>query len=358
MVESVSDAWQQERLHVAPGGQAPKIVGSAFYRGETCNYNPYLTDHAAPGFAEQFLLHGWQPPERFISRSTRITTFGSCFAQHINAHLKAIGFDSGAEQDGGEQDGGAYISLMGEGLVNVHAILQQFEWAFENVAPPENLWHGFRAETFGYDPQVRARTREIFLSTDVFILTFGLSEIWYDEVTQGVFWRAVPMRHYDASRHRFRVASFAETQAALSRILALIRAHRPEAAVVLTVSPVPLAATFRPVSCITANAASKALIRAALDEVLRHLPDGQQGGVFYFPAFEAVTTLFPQPFEEDGRHCHPFVVPAIMKLFEAWYCRTDLTTEAAESDLRAARIASARSLIDHPLFAAAYPDGR
>ena len=44
-----------------------------------------------------------------------------------------------------------------------------------------------------------------------------------------------------------------------------MRKHVPHASVVLTLSPVPLAATFRGVSCVTANAASKATLRAAVD---------------------------------------------------------------------------------------------
>jgi hypothetical protein len=349
MVESLTDVWRQEPLHVTPAGEAPKRVGSAFFRGADCNYNPYHADHAADRFAERFLLHGWEPESRFIAPTSRITTFGSCFAQHINAHLKAIGFDTARERDGG-----VYISLMGEGLVNVHAILQQFEWAFEDVVPPVDLWHGFRAEAFGYDESIRQRTRDVFLTTDVFILTFGVSEVWYDTVTGGTFWRAVPMQHYDPARHRFRVLSFAETTAALNRILDLIRTHVPRARVILTVSPVPLVATFRPVSCLTANAVSKSLLRAALDEVLRAPARAADAGLHYFPSYEAVTTLFPQPFHEDGRHCHPFVVPAIMRVFEAFYCQTDLTREAAEAQLRQARIDSALTLREHPLYAAAF----
>jgi hypothetical protein len=52
---------------------------------------------------------------------------------------------------------------MGEGLVNVHALAQQFEWALENMAPPRGLWHGFKCEEFGYDEKLRVKTREAFL---------------------------------------------------------------------------------------------------------------------------------------------------------------------------------------------------
>jgi len=337
----------QEVLDFAPDDEAPKTIGSAFYRGPDCNFLPYQSDHQSERFAEKFLLRGWTPPSRFIAKGARITAFGSCFAQHITDHFREIGFSISSDQDSE-----IYVSRIGEGMVNVHALLQQFEWAFEDVRPPENLWHGFKAETFGYDEDVRRRTRDVFLASDVFILTLGLSEVWYDAQTGGVLWRAVPLRHYDEARHRFRVLSFAETKTVLQRILALITQHAPRAAVVLTLSPVPLAATFRPISCLTANAASKALLRGAVDEVLREGGERPAAGVFYFPAYEAVNALFPQPFLEDGRHFHPAIVPAIMRLFEAHYCQTALTVDQAEQSLREARTACVRALADHPLYAA------
>ncbi len=57
--------------------------------------------------------------------------------------------------------------------------------------PPSNLWHGYNAEEYDLSEDVRIRTKNEFLSTEVFFLTFGLSEIWYDEITGGVLWRTV-----------------------------------------------------------------------------------------------------------------------------------------------------------------------
>jgi hypothetical protein len=59
----------------------------------------------------------------------------------------------------------AYIISMGESLVNTFALRQQFEWAFENAQPKGELWHGYRAEHFGYDEQIRQNTLEISKST-------------------------------------------------------------------------------------------------------------------------------------------------------------------------------------------------
>jgi hypothetical protein len=325
----------QEAVHFKPAGQAPKLIGSSFYRGEHCNFNPYGADHASKNFCRDFVLRGHLPESKIISKTTRVTAFGSCFAQNITAHLSRLGFDL-AKSRAPE----IYVSAMGEGLVNVHALLQQFAWTLDGQQPPGNLWHGYDAKSFGYDENIRVKTREVFLNTDVFILTLGLSEVWFDEVTGGIFWRAVPMSSYDSSRHKFRVCTFAETKQALEQIHASILKHVPSARIVFTLSPIPLAATFRDQSCITANCASKAILKAALDEFLRDLGESVRNQVFYFPAFEIINELFPRRFREDCRHPYDFVIPAVMKLFEAYYCESDASPAEAEALLQSARTKS------------------
>jgi hypothetical protein len=213
-----------------------------------------------------------------------------------------------------------YISRMSEGMVNVYAILQQFEWALENVKPPENLWHGYQCEQFGYDEDVRKITQQVFLETEVVVITLGLSEIWYDEVSGGIFWRAVPTKFYDPSRHKFRICSFEETKTNIKRAYTLIRTHVPHAKVVFTLSPIPLAATFRPASVITANSASKAILRAALDEFCRDSVADLNRNLFYFPSFEIVNDLFQDKFMPDLRHPYPHIISFVLKLFQAVYC--------------------------------------
>jgi hypothetical protein len=105
----------------------------------------------------------------------------------------------------------------------------------------------------------------------------------------------------------------------------LIQEHVPGARILFTVSPVPLAATFRPVSCLTANSVSKAILRAALDEFHRNHWDRVNRDLFYFPSYEVICHLFPDSFDEDNRHPKMAIVEFIMKLFEAAYCRTSLS---------------------------------
>jgi GSCFA family len=117
-----------------------------------------------------------------------------------------------------------------------------------------------------------------------FVFTLGLAEVWQDRETGGVFWRGVPEEIFDAQRHVFRLSTVEENEANIVEIVRLIRSENPSAPILLTLSPVPLAATFRDISCITADCVSKSVLRIALDRVLER----GLGGVYYWPSFEVV----------------------------------------------------------------------
>lgn len=302
MTFEFTTAGRQQRAH------------RTWYRGEHCNYNPTLANLRAPDAIENFILAGWLPEQPFIDRDTKITAFGSCFAANISNYLNDRDFRVLTRSQTR-----AHVVDMGEGIVNSYAILQQFEWAFRNVVPSQPLWHGYRAEEFGYDDEVRANTLRMFEDTDVFILTLGLSEVWYDEPTGEVFWRAVPEAVFDPTRHRFRVTTVAENVTNLRAMYALIREFVPQARIILTLSPIPLVATFRPESCIGANAVSKAVLRAAIDELYRDV--AKDGHLFYWPSYEVIEYGFGfGRYEDDRRHIKPPILDYVMALFETHYC--------------------------------------
>lgn len=308
----------------------PLAPGGSFYRGDVVNLLPrrptFATDSAIP----EFILKGWMPAEPFIGPDTNIVSFGSCFAAGIGRYLASLGFSVSTERQGS-----AYIQVIGDGMVNVYAICQQFEWAWEDRVPKVDLWHGWKAQEFGYDETIRMATKKLFDEADVFILTFGLSEIWYDEPTGEVFWRAVPEDKFDPSRHKFRVATHAETVERLRRIYDLIRQHRPNAAIVFTLSPISIMATFRPVSCVAANAVSKGRLRSAIDEVYEAVSPND-ARFFYFPAYEVVMNGFRTPFRDDMRHPQVHVIEANMKSFERYFCKTSMPEEEYRAAIKSA----------------------
>lgn len=290
------------------------VFNGSWYRGPHTNFiaSKEEIEYSAAG-VDRWIMHGWSPPQPFIRPDTRLTAFGSCFAGYITKYLMEKGYDVG----GGHLSNQSHIIRFGEGMVNSFTILQQFEWAMEGKEFPENLWFSEGKEIASIDPAVRAETRGVILGTDLFIITLGLSEIWYDKRTGDALWRGVPAYLFDEKIHGFRISSHQENLDNLRRICAIIHTAKPNARIIFTVSPIPLMATFRPISCMTANSVSKSILRSAVDEMLRESNDER---ISYFPSFEIVKDFFVDPFERDNRHPKPEIVDFIMKTFERHFC--------------------------------------
>lgn len=313
-MKSINANTPAQNLIVETDG-VKQVVHSTWYRGEHTNFNPTKSMMANQDSVDRYIVDGWAPETPPIDQSTKIVAFGSCFAENITRWLASQDFNVLTSKDGENSD--AYVVEFGEGMVNTFAIRQQFEWAFEGTTPAAELWHDYKANEFGYDESIRQKTLDLFNSADVFIITLGLAEIWYDKVTQEAFWRAVPADKYDPERHQFRVATVAENKANLNRIVELIRKNRPDAKIIFTVSPIPLVATFRPVSCLSANSVSKAVMRASVDEFLREVEDDN---VYYWPSYEIVMDGFSDRWVDDRRHVKEEILDYIMTMFEKAWC--------------------------------------
>lgn len=311
-------------------GKIKKTSGS-FYRGESVNYHPNDESLKLPNAIDTYMVKGWMPEQGFVTEQTPVVAFGSCFAANISKYLHGRGYNVLTMKDNK-----SYVTKMGDGIVHTYAIRQQFEWAWENKTPSLDLWHGYKAEDFGYSEDARQDTLKLFNEAEMFIITLGLSEIWYDEPTGEVFWRAVPADRIDPSRHKFRVSTQAETLENLRAIRQLIRTHRGDVPIMISVSPIPLTATFRPVACITANAVSKAVLRCAVDELIREVEDPK---LYYFPSYEVVSTAFNHQWTTDRKHVYPHVLDFNMKIFEHYFCTPGLPyAELEKSWRKAARL--------------------
>lgn len=298
-----------DRIVVAMGRDR-QVADKSWFRGEHTNFNPTKLNLLEPDAVRDYVLKGWVPDAPFIDRSAKITTFGSCFAANVTRHLRQAGY---AVLGDGPEFGRSYVVRYGEGMANSFAVAQQFEWAFGEREFDEALWFDKGVSEVGYDESVRAATRAMFLATDVFIVTLGLSEVWHHKQSGDVFWRAIPERLYDPRRHGFKVSTVAENRANLETILRLVRTHRRDASLIFTLSPVPLVATFRPVACITADSVSKAVLRVAVDELMRAHEDDER--LFYFPSYEIVKAYARDPYKSDNRHIRDEVVSLIMDNF-------------------------------------------
>jgi hypothetical protein len=272
-----------------------------------------------------------------IGPADAVATAGSCFAQHIARHLRDRGFRvlrTEAAPEGEDSEGyGLYAANYGN-IYTVRHMLRLFEEAYGLFVPRATAWRRpdgrfvdpFRPrlvpEGFADEAGVAAAraahldaVRRVFEECDVLVLTLGLTEGWIDArdgaafpLPPGVV--AAPPEPGTCVFHDFTVD---EVRADLTAFLEGLRDVNPAVRCVLTVSPVPLAATYTGAHVLAATTHAKAVLRVAAGEAARRLP-----GVAYFPSYEVVTGPHAagHAFGPDLRSVAPATVARVMALFE------------------------------------------
>ena len=271
-----------------------------------------------------------------IRREDEIFAIGSCFARGVEGALRARGF---AVASLTSQFDRYSIRARGSnpmGFTNKYnpwAIANELEWAFESGSVPpgalvqvdEQRWmdphstpifeHADREETLARHRELTELFRRV-RRCRVITMTLGLIEAWHDRAT-GLYVNATPPAlRDDPERFELHVLDFADVMAALERIHGLLAAHgMPGHRVVVTVSPVPLEATFTGQDVVIANTHSKALLRAAAAEWC-----AKHENLHYFPSFEIVANSDRAlAWHQDGRHVSNELVGHIMDVFAETY---------------------------------------
>lgn len=271
-----------------------------------------------------------------VGREDEIFAIGSCFARGVEGALSRRGVSVASLTSDFDDFPVRARGSRPMGFTNKYnpcSIANELAWAFESGGMPaeaivqldEQRWIDPHAtpifEHTGRE-QTLARHRtltELFQRARhcrVITVTLGLIEAWYDHAT-GLYLNANPPSSPDAAdRFELRVLGFGEVIAALERIHALLDAHcLPGHQVVVTVSPVPLEATFTGQDVVVANTHSKALLRTAAAEWC-----AAHANLHYFPSFEIVTNSDRSlSWHKDGRHVSDELVGHIMDVFVATY---------------------------------------
>ncbi|MDQ6929850.1 MAG: GSCFA domain-containing protein [Candidatus Eremiobacteraeota bacterium] len=294
-----------------------------WFVGEHCNRYP-LDRPLGP----QDILQGWMPSEKFIQEDTKVLAFGSCFAEYFIKFLTERGYNRWqlpVEKHGLSSE--SLLFSLGQTFENIFVVVQQLRWAFGEFTPESALWFTKDKNYFEATEERRENIRTSFVEVDVIVVTLGLSEVWFDAVANEPMWRPITSRLYDPKRHVFRSSTVAQTLAALFEFDRLARTFLPDKKFILTLSPIPLLATFRDQSPVTANVASKAILKSAMDEFFSNAEICNRSRYYYFPSYELAFHLFANPFGADNRHVRPEVARTILHLFSELY--TDLSLSAA-----------------------------
>ncbi|MGZ2412024.1 tetratricopeptide (TPR) repeat protein [Sphingomonas sp. F9_3S_D5_B_2] len=285
--------------------------GRMLGRGEDNRLEPECWPHVEPSF--------------HFTKDQKFFAIGSCFAKNIRKRLALDGYNILGGVAGEENSRNRYTPP---------AIFQELEWVrgilnrddivrdsdveplLLQVGPDRwaDIWcRSQRGQTATLEQAIAAR-KELYghfrgaFFADVVIITLGLIEAWWDEVSQSyvefdVSWARRP----DRSRFQFERLSFATARDYVERaVQMLVEGNRR---VLITASPVILARTFTDSDIIVANSHSKSVLRAIAGEVA-----AQHGEVDYFPSYEIATlTRRPEVWEDDLIHVHPNFIARIMQ---------------------------------------------
>lgn len=272
--------------------------------------------------------------DRFITKQTAITSAGSCFAANISRQLQHWGYNYIVEmqqQRRNSHHAGTYSTDPAAcgNIYNAVAMRQMVERAFGEWTPPNILVTSktgyldpFRAYTdfssvaeyLEKSEQHTAALGRALRRSEVFVLTLGMTEAWFIGGTDLA--SSTSPRRCDPTLFRHKNLSVDDNVRELERIHALFKKHNPNCKLITTVSPVPLNATFnRDRHVVVANGLSKATLRVALEEFSNRHPEN----VYYFPAYEIVTTATRSPWDIDLRHVSNEAVARVMGQFQRMF---------------------------------------
>lgn len=281
----------------------------------------------------------WQPMP--LRKTDKVATAGSCFAQHIGNNLAIRGaafmdmepappvFESEAEA---RRWGFGVFSCRYGNLYTSRQLIQLFDEAYGRRSPADLVWEKggrfFDALRPGIEPvgQEKAESvvdlrrahlaavRRMFDELDVFVFTMGLTEGW-ESTRDGTMFPVAPgtiAGTYNPDDYRFHNLRAAEIRADMEGFWERLRSVNPKARMLLTVSPVPLAATATSNHVLVATTYSKSVLRSVAGELAEDHPD-----IHYFPSYEIISShpargMFYEP---DLRNVNMFGVNYVMDHF-------------------------------------------
>lgn len=252
-----------------------------------------------------------------IPKGAKVFTIGSCFARVIEHYLRKTGYDVPMAAYKPADDGDNL------GLLNKFSpfsVLNELQWALDPafagfdqrralVEAADGLWTDEQLVSKLALPFDRAMARRLEINRlfrlvkecDVVILTLGLVEAWWDTKNQ-IYINGSTPKHIqltDPDRFECHILSFQELHDCTRRAVEIIRDYgHPDIRILLTVSPVPLTATFTGQDVMTANTYSKSALRTVAEHIWREFDI-----VDYFPSYESVMLSDRQrAFREDMIH--------------------------------------------------------
>ena len=275
-----------------------------------------------------------------IGQQDKVATAGSCFAQHISKRLRKAGFhflvtEEPANNDIGSPELRGFYDFSARygNIYTSRQLVQLFDRAYGFFTPLDDHWlmeNGRfcdpfrpRIEPDGYASLEDLRedrnrhfqaVRKMFEELDVFVFTLGLTECWMSKLDGAAYPLApgVSGGQFDPARHGFANLTVDDVTSDLRAFIQKLRLVNPRARLILTVSPVPLAATYADEHVLVATSYSKAVLRVSAE-----MTERTHERVMYFPSYEIITGAHARGryFADDLRTVTDEGVSHVMQVF-------------------------------------------
>jgi hypothetical protein len=284
-----------------------------------------------------------------------VFTIGSCFARNIEEHLTGYDVPTSRFSVPKEEWPHRPNGMLNE--YNAGTIAQRIERALTGQAAPRETLVPYggglvdlllpsasyaRAVTqeraLERREEIDAIYRELPLA-DIVIVTLGLVEAWFDSLTGSYLNRMPPTDtiREDPNRFSLHVMDVDEAYPLLDAAFRLLTERGQK--ILLTVSPVPLTATFSEHCAVVANSFSKAVLRVCAHRLAATSPH-----VDYFPSYELVTSRGLATFSEDNVHVQDaFVHEIVQTMLDSYEVRPESSqpaTKRRRSSRSPARVAT------------------
>nr|WP_255316808.1 GSCFA domain-containing protein [Nesterenkonia sp. Act20] len=271
----------------------------------------------------------------------KIATAGSCFAQHIGRNLQQRGARfldveppvvSFPSKDEARRWGFGVFSARYGNIYTSRQLRQLFLEAHGERQPEEVVWEKdgrfYDALRPSVDPVGQespsdvldlrqghlAAVRRMFRDLDLFVFTLGLTEGW-ESTSDGTIYPVAPgtlAGDYDKRKYQFRNLRYSQVMQDMREFWKLLKEVNPKARMLLTVSPVPLAATASKNHVLVATTYSKSVLRAVAGDLASENED-----ISYFPSYEIITAPASRGmfYDPDLRNVNQFGVDVVMDHF-------------------------------------------
>ncbi len=291
-----------------------------------------------------------------LAPEDRISTAGSCFAQHIARRLRTHGYQvidtepapPGLAASAANDFGFGLYSARYGNIYTVRQMLQLVQECTGSRTPKDAVWikgdRYFDAMRPSVEPrglpsreavvlhrrQHLDRVRAMLEATTVFVFTMGLTETWVHR-GDGTVYPTAPgtiAGSFDPATYAFKNLTYTEVLEDFLALRALLQQFNPAMRFLLTVSPVPLTATASHEHVLPATVYSKSVLRAVAGHLAMTYPE-----IDYFPSYEIIASHPARGFFYEGnlRSVAPSGVDVVMRLFFEQHGRIAAPASAADA---------------------------